>query len=267
MNWLGQLLGSEWEVFPAGGATGDAFLAKHNGQKLFLKRNSSPFLAVLSAEGIVPKLVWTKRMENGDVITAQHWLSGRELKPKDMVGKPVAELLKKIHSSKELVDMLRRLGKQPLTPNAIVDQLKMNFTYLRFSQPYLERAIRYLEDHIEEVRHHEQVVCHSDLNHNNWLLADNNQLYLIDWDGAVIADPAIDLGPLLFHYIHESEWRNWLAQYGVELTGLLRFRLLWYVLADTVSNVLWLVSKRNHTEVKLAEMQLKNVMKKLDVQE
>lgn len=40
--------------FPAGGATGDAYYAEHNGQQLFLKRNSSPFLAVLSAEGIVP---------------------------------------------------------------------------------------------------------------------------------------------------------------------------------------------------------------------
>lgn len=91
MNWLGQILGSEWHISPAGGATGDAYFATHNDQKLFLKRNTSPFLAVLSAEGIVPKLVWTKRMENGDVITARHWLSGRELKPKDMNDRPVAE--------------------------------------------------------------------------------------------------------------------------------------------------------------------------------
>lgn len=45
MNWLGQLLGSDWEIFPAGGATGDAYYAKHNGQQLFLKRNSSPFFS------------------------------------------------------------------------------------------------------------------------------------------------------------------------------------------------------------------------------
>jgi len=56
-------LGEGWEVHPAGGATGEAYIAQYEGQnKLFLKRNSSPFLAVLSAEGIVPKLMWTKRM-------------------------------------------------------------------------------------------------------------------------------------------------------------------------------------------------------------
>lgn len=81
-------------------------------KKLFLKRNSSPFLAVLSAEGIVPKLVWTKRMENGDVITAQQWLDGRELKPHDMGSEQVANLLRKIHRSQDLLEMLKRLGKK-----------------------------------------------------------------------------------------------------------------------------------------------------------
>ncbi|MFD6443364.1 phosphotransferase, partial [Peribacillus sp. NPDC060186] len=84
MNQLEHLLGQEWDISPAGGATGEAFIAEKDGQKLFLKRNSSPFLAVLSAEGIVPKLMWTKRLENGDVITAQHWMEGRELSQQEM---------------------------------------------------------------------------------------------------------------------------------------------------------------------------------------
>ncbi|EDL62545.1 YtmP [Bacillus sp. SG-1] len=89
------LFDKEWEIVPAGGATGEAFFARYQEQKLFLKRNSSPFLAVLSAEGIVPKLVWTKRIESGDVITAQHWLNGRELNPDEMEEERAAKLLKK----------------------------------------------------------------------------------------------------------------------------------------------------------------------------
>ena len=77
MEWLEQLLGEEWKVIPAGGATGDAYIAHNEQHKLFLKRNSSPFLAVLSAEGIVPKLLWTRRLTNGDVISAQKWLPGQ----------------------------------------------------------------------------------------------------------------------------------------------------------------------------------------------
>jgi thiamine kinase-like enzyme len=115
---LEHILGQEWEIVPAGGATGEAFYASYNDQRLFLKRNSSPFLAVLSAEGIVPKLVWTKRLENGDVITAQQWLPGRELKPRDMTHENVARMLRKIHRSEPMVGMLSRLEKQPLKPEA-----------------------------------------------------------------------------------------------------------------------------------------------------
>ena len=58
-----------WTLDSAGGASGEAYMAEQDGQKLFLKRNSNPFIAALSAEGIVPKLVWTKRIETGEVVT------------------------------------------------------------------------------------------------------------------------------------------------------------------------------------------------------
>src|SRR5699024_11907608 len=116
VNWLQQAIGKEWNITPAGGLTGDAYIASKDDRRLFLKRNSSPFLAVLSAEGIVPKLVFTKRMENGDVITAQEWLDGRELKAEEMRHPRVASLLRKIHQSSELLHMLMRPGKKPISP-------------------------------------------------------------------------------------------------------------------------------------------------------
>ena len=65
-------------------------------------------------------------MENGDVITAQHWLDGRELKPKDMNSSRVTELLSKIHHSNELLDMLKRLGKTPLLPGDVLADILEN---------------------------------------------------------------------------------------------------------------------------------------------
>src|SRR5690625_2214475 len=117
VNWLTNILDKEWLIRPAGGLTGDAFIAKKGDKRLFLKRNSSPFLAVLSAEGLVPKLIWTKRMENGDVITAQDWLEGNKLRPWEMQDERVAHLLRKIHQSSELLHMLMRLGISPITPD------------------------------------------------------------------------------------------------------------------------------------------------------
>lgn len=248
VTWLEHLLGEEWEIFPAGGATGDAYYAKQNDQKLFLKRNSSPFLAVLSAEGIVPKLLWTKRMENGDVITAQHWLNGRELKPKDMGVNRVARLLSKIHRSRELLDMLKRLGKQALTPCSIVQDIERTIEFEKLELPVFKEALIFLKKELPNVQFDEKVVCHCDVNHNNWLLSEADQLYLIDWDGAMIADPAIDIGMLLYSYIPEEQWEEWLLNYGMAMTPSLERRMFWYVLAQTIVSILFNRARNNLKE-------------------
>ncbi|MBP3038884.1 phosphotransferase family protein [Bacillaceae bacterium Marseille-Q3522] len=228
--------GQDWEIFPAGGATGQAFFAEHEGQRLFLKRNSSPFLAVLSAEGIVPKLVWTKRMDNGDVITAQQCLEGRELTPVDMSNKRVARLLKKIHRSKPLLDMLKRLDKRILEPATLLDSL-LEKTDFDSSRSIVKEALQFLKDHLPTIQSGERAVCHCDINHNNWLLSKDNQLYLIDWDSAMIADPAIDLGMLLYSYIPKHEWKSWLERYEIGLTEQLLLRMKWYAVAQTLHSI------------------------------
>lgn len=233
------LFGQDWEIVPAGGATGAAYFAQHEEQRLFLKRNSSPFLAVLSAEGIVPKLVWTKRLENGDVITAQQWMNGRELKPGDMNDDRVAKLLKKIHASEPLLGMLTRLGKSPLQPEMILHALNEELDEELRSKPAVKESMEFLTENVGKVDFHEKVVCHCDVNHNNWLLTEDNQLYLIDWDGAMIADPAIDLGLLLYSYIPEEAWEEWLEMYGISLTENLKQRMKWYALAQSLSSIQW----------------------------
>jgi len=238
-------LGKGWEVSPAGGATGEAYIARYEGKnKLFLKRNSSPFLAVLSAEGIVPKLIWTKRMENGDVITAQHWLQGRELKPIDMTNQAVANLLSKIHHSKELLYMLQRLGKKQHSPKELLVELKRKLNSTPIYEDILMTSVLFLEDELQFINLENLGVCHCDVNHNNWLISDNQELYLIDWDGAMIADPALDLGPLLYSYIPKEGWKEWLAYYGEELTPDLEKRMQWYFIYQAISLCLW-YKKRN----------------------
>jgi thiamine kinase-like enzyme len=246
---LEYLLGQEWEVVPAGGATGEAFYARFEDQRLFLKRNSSPFLAVLSAEGIVPKLIWTKRMENGDVITAQQWLPGRELKPSEMNQKLVARLLNKIHRSEPMLGMLSRLEKTALLPDTIFQSVKDELDEEVFSLPEVQKTMDFLNKEAANVYCEEKVVCHGDVNHNNWLLAEDNQLYLIDWDGAMIADPAIDLGLLLYWYIPEENWENWLSMYGKILTDNLKLRMKWYVVLQTLSSIQWHKNKNRFQEM------------------
>lgn len=243
------ILGQEWEIIPAGGATGEAFYARHEDQRLFLKRNSSPFLAVLSAEGIVPKLVWTKRLENGDVITAQQWLEGRELKSTEMNQEAVAKLLKKIHRSEPMLGMLSRLEKSPLQPETIFQSVVSGLDEELFILQEVQETLSFLKKEAKNVYCEEKVVCHGDVNHNNWLWTDDNQLYLIDWDGAMIADPAIDLGMLLYWYIPEENWQDWLKMYGENLTDDLKLRMQWYVALQTLSSIQFYKNKHRMDEM------------------
>ncbi|NGP44214.1 phosphotransferase family protein [Bacillaceae bacterium SIJ1] len=232
------ILGNEWKIKPAGGATGEAYYAQSQNEKLFLKRNSSPFLAVLSAEGIVPKLVWTKRLENGDVVTAQRWLQGRELKAAEMQQTKVAHLLSKIHRSSDLLNMLKRLGKQPMHPTMLCEHA-LHITSPYYTDPLLKASVTFLSRNLPYVQSDEKVVCHGDVNHNNWLISDEEELYLIDWEGAVVADPALDLGMLLHWYVPRQHWTDWLDAYGIELTTTLEYRMKWYVVYQSSVSLAW----------------------------
>lgn len=264
MNWLEHILGNNWTVTPAGGSTGEAYYAQTEGKRLFLKRNSSPFLAVLSAEGIVPKLVWTKRLENGDVITAQEWLEGRELQPEEMKYPRVAALLSKIHHSTELLDMLMRLGKHPLTPDEVLKDLRDNQRVLNQIDPHfeVEAAIRFLEQRVEDVHHDNHVVCHCDTNHNNWLLSAEDQLYLIDWDNAMVADPALDLGMLLHSYIPREKWDDWLKDYGIIPDEELYQRMIWYAVSQSLSFIQWHQMRGEYDEAEVRLRKLRSMMTK-----
>jgi thiamine kinase-like enzyme len=65
----------------------------------------------------------------------------------------------------------------------------------------------------------------------------------------MIADPAIDLGLLLYWYIPEENWQAWLKLYGKKLTDDLRLRMKWYVAIQTLSSIQWYKNKNRLEEM------------------
>lgn len=252
IKWLEQALDTEWKITPAGGLTGDAFIAEKGGRRLFLKRNSSPFLAVLSAEGIVPKLIWTKRMENGDVITAQEWLEGRSLNTLEMQQQNVTDLLYKIHHSSELLHMLLRMGKKPITSDESLKNIKKELQAQNMidSNAEVQKAFQYLEMLLPETRNQDLTVCHCDINHKNLILTKEHNIFLVDWDNAMIADPVIDIGILLKWYVPKEDWVSWLKQYGARPSKNLFIRMYWYLLQDCLQFLSWHHSRQESEKVR-----------------
>ncbi|MDX8047471.1 phosphotransferase family protein [Gracilibacillus sp. S3-1-1] len=258
MTAVKNILGEDWTIIPAGGSTGAAYVAQSEQKKLFLKRNSSPFLAVLSAQGIVPKLVWTKRLENGDVVTAQQWLDGKALNVEEMQHPKVARLLSKIHHSSELLDMLLRIERTTITPDQMLVRAKKVVLGSKEARESLTifKAIKFLEKRLLDVYYDQQVVCHCDLNHHNWMLSDNGELYLIDWDNARVGDPAMDIGRILQSYIPKHEWDQWLEKYGMENSKYFMQRMHWYLIIDEIISyvVAEKQTKRKEADTHLMEL-------------
>lgn len=253
-----------WTLDSAGGASGEAYMAEQDGRKLFLKRNSSPFLTALSAEGIVPKLVWTKRIETGEVVTAQHWKNGRELVQDEMNSNCVAKLLKKIHSSKQLLNMLKRMEMKPMHPELLFNKINSSLSRHVLANRTVRKALLYLEENMPMLDSRFYTVIHGDVNHNNWLLSDQDELYLVDWEGAMIADPAIDIGMILYTYVDEKDWVDWLSKYGINDTHDLKKRMKWYTLIQAIAMVEWYEEKKRYNDMNdwlnfLSEVMNRNV--------
>jgi len=217
-------LNAGWSIEPAGGTTGSAYLGIYAHEKFFLKRNASPFLAALSVEGITPKLIWTKRIVTGDVLTAQEWLNGRTLTKQEMAMSRVPRLLAKVHHSTLLERMLAKVGGHPLDPKQFRDQTVAQSNPWHNVQA-VQAAIAQTQTApvVAELR-----ACHGDLSHKNWLLSEHDELYLVDWDQAILADVAYDLSEILVDYIPVTDWPHWLSIYGLALSDNLQARLLWY---------------------------------------
>lgn len=241
---------SGWKLHPIGGNTGQAYMGIKDEEKLFLKRNSSPFLAALSLEGISPRLIWTKRIGNGDVLTAQEWCNGRTLEKEEMKWSRVAQILHKVHQSNSLSRMLKRVGGSSVAPNDLLMNYTIHLSSDLAQHPQLQEAVDSLTAVSEELdKEAYKTVCHGDISRKNWLISEENELYLVDWDSAVLADPAYDIGQLFGRYMKASASNEWLEEYSEECTPHFKKRVVWYTIMTLLLDI-----KEQHRKRKLHKM-------------
>ena len=169
----------------------DYFCSRDN-QRYFIKKNTTPMIATLSAEGIVPRLRWTKRISNGDVLIAQDFENGRTLNTEDMTDRRIPEILKKVHGSSKLKKIMKAQGYVEETAGRSLSNLKSIIADELRKNRNIVDALNYLENCLpnDDV---EYTPCHTDLHKDNWLLSDQGKLFLVDWEHYILCDPAIDI--------------------------------------------------------------------------
>lgn len=188
-------------------------------------------------------------------MTAQEWLNGRTLEGKEMSSSAVAQLLSRIHTSEPLRSMLSRVGGKEITPEILLQNYEKELPNDLQNHPLLNSIFTNLKIEAATMKSVTPKVCHGDIYQKNWLLSDQNRLYLVDWDSAMLADPAMDLSMLLFQYVQRENWIDWLEYYGVVATNELIERILWYASMNYLTQ-----TKRHHHESRFYEMN-KDILK------
>lgn len=229
---------TEWDLHPlVCGETGQSYMGIKNQEKIFLKRNATPFLAAVSAEGVAPRMLWTKRSVHGEILIAQEWIEGRELTASEMVEYDVLELVRHVHHSKPLLNMLNRIQSERFMPSAFIAEYECDLQYDLQTHRFLTDVLDYLKLKAPLVEDSPKVVCHGDLNCCNFIVDKSNRIYLVDWEMAKIADPLSDIASFLCQYVSRKDWLVWLDVYGMPVDKTVMQRLEWYSLHHCLMSI------------------------------
>jgi thiamine kinase-like enzyme len=229
----------DWILEPVGGDTGQAYIGYNdaNNERVFLKRNSSPFLTILSMEGFAPKLKWTKRESNGDTMTAQDWVSGDVLSHYEVGQLPVVKLMHRYHHSDNLYNMLVRIDGDVYEPERFLQDYQTDLPADLANHSLLANVEACLWDTLSLVQGVRKTVCHGDINRRNFIRAEDNQLYLVDWEMVKIADPILDISQLLVQYVDFQNWEAWFELYGLRITDDIYLRIEWYSMLNLLNMI------------------------------
>ncbi|QGX46456.1 phosphotransferase [Streptococcus equinus] len=240
----------ELTMTPLRGKSGKAFIGQYpNGEKIFIKFNTTPILPALAKEQIAPQLLWVRRTGNGDTMSAQEWLDGRILTKEDMGSKQIVHILLRLHKSRPLVNQLLQLNYKIENPYDLLVDWEKNAPLQIRENTYLQSIVKELKRSLPEFRSEVATIVHGDIKHSNWVITTSGMIYLVDWDSVRLTDRMYDVAFLLSHYIPYTRWGEWLNYYGYKDNEKVRSKVAWYGQFSYLSQILKCFDKRDMEHV------------------
>ncbi|WP_017771651.1 cell cycle regulator CcrZ [Streptococcus agalactiae] len=240
----------ELTLTPLRGKSGKAYIGTYpNGERVFIKYNTTPILPALAKEQIAPQLLWARRTSNGDMMSAQEWLDGRTLTKEDMGSKQIIHILLRLHKSRPLVNQLLQLGYKIENPyDLLMDWEKQTPIQIR-ENTYLQSIVTELKRSLPEFRTEVATIVHGDIKHSNWVITTSGLIYLVDWDSVRLTDRMYDVAYILSHYIPQKHWKDWLSYYGYKDNEKVWSKIIWYGQFSYLSQIIKCFDKRDMEHV------------------
>lgn len=221
------------------GKSGNAYLGEGpNGERVFVKMNTTPLLAALAKEQIAPQMLWSKRQPNGDIICAQEWLDGRLLTKQEMGSKQIISILHRLHMSRRLVNQLIQLNYQLENPFDLIKTWEKKAHKDLRKNTFLKGILQDLRDHLPDFNRETATIVHGDIHPSNWIVTTSGLIYLTDWDSVRLTDRMYDVAFLLSHFIPRYTWGEWLRLYGYKDSDKVYQKLDWYAQLSFMNQIL-----------------------------
>lgn len=206
-----EIASQDWQINrPSHGSGQETYFASGSGWEVFIKLGARVELYQAAALlGLVPPVITTGQLEDGTSVLVQVRIRGRKPSRADFQQRlrQFATSLRILHGSEVLQGLLtprnsnlyRDVGLEML---AEVEQ-RWRAVIPGLPRPvvnYVEEKIAYLRDCLAQFQGEGLAACHNDPCNANWLVTDEDQVYLLDLEAMGLDDPALDLGAVLWWY-------------------------------------------------------------------
>jgi thiamine kinase-like enzyme len=198
-----------WEFTLPKGSGNETYFARSNEHIYFVKLGvqAARYQAVASI-GLTPQVLAVGTLEDGTSLIVQAYIAGRNPSRRDYRNhlEQFATAINKVHHNPELKQVLPKISSDLYSIvglDALVS-IQQRWDCYKTQVPKVAKFVNESLDHLEQqVRDFQGtglVASHNDICNANWLISNDEQLYLIDLGSMSLDDPAFDIGATLWWY-------------------------------------------------------------------
>ncbi len=226
VSFLQQYVSNQhWDIrLPPHGTGNETYYVQSDNHACFVKLGAmTERYQVMSEMGLSPQVIATGQTEDGTSILVQQRIAGNKPSRADFhrLLPRFAESIRKTHQSETLQGIL---PPQPSNLYKDVGSIVLGEIEARWrkfeplvalsTSQYVNQKIAYLQEQINQFEGGGLAASHNDICNGNWLVSTEGRLYLLDYEGMSLDDPALDLGAILWWYYPPQMRTEFLAIAG-----------------------------------------------------
>ena len=237
-----------WRVKKKIGITSEAFIVHGQDNSLFIKLDvQTDLIKRLGELDLVPPIIQLGEFEGTSYVIEdfiegihpdQGWIESHLT--------VLAKIIKTYHHDKVLQEILQTGAILNCKKHVEFElqQIEADLEEAKISKADVMDNYLLFAKQSEEINQFPFVPIHTNANGSNFLIA-NEHVYVVDWGSMILSDELRDIGPLLWRYVAESRWSDFLKPYGLELSDMVKKRIYWWTAKQSVSNAIYFYKEKD----------------------